>query len=349
MIFPQGFPVPFSSAAVFLCLTQGKPCTIKMITFNPVFESSLVVVCALCLDKLFGEPARFHPLVGFGRYAGWVERIFYSSKHTGNGRMFLQGVLAWCVSVLVPLIILVGIVSVLPYVAQVLISVVVLYLSIGARSLAEHAHAVSEPLAQGNLQDARLQLGRIVSRDTQDLNSAQISSATVETLTENTHDAVIAPIVWFLLFGAAGVLLFRLANTLDAMWGYQTSRYEYFGKCSARVDDVLGWLSARLTVGLFILVGLSRGRIIGCEKIYHWARNWYSPNAGPVMAAGAFVLNTRLGGPAPYHGVLKTRPWLGIGDEPSAQHIQRAIGLMYQSTYVLVFILCVIGVLQWLY
>lgn len=340
--------MPFSSAAVLLCLTQGKPCTIKMITFNPVFETSLVVICALCLDKLLGEPVRFHPLVGFGRYAAWVEGLFYSSTFSGK-RLFVHGVMAWCVAVLVPVIILVNMVNLVPYAVQVLISVVVLYLSIGARSLAEHGKAVGEPLTQGNIQDAREQLWRIVSRDTQDLNATQMSTATVETLTENTHDAVIAPIFWFLLFGAPGVLLFRLANTLDAMWGYKNTRYKYFGKFSARVDDVLGWLSARLTVCLFILVSISRGRILGCEKIIHWARSWYSPNAGPVMAAGAFVLNVRLGGPAPYHGVLKTRPWLGTGDVPSAKHIQQAIGLMYQSTYVLVFILCVIGVLQWLY
>lgn len=316
-----------------------------------VLQSSIIILSALILDRLLGEVKRYHPLVLFGRYVMACEACFYPKSNSRPWVGTFRGILAWATAVLVPLSLVYSVYLVSPYWIQVLLCILVLYFAIGARSLAEHGLAVYEPLKLGELIVARKQLSMIVSRDTQNLNEAQISSATVETMTENTHDAIIAPIFWFLVLGLPGVVLFRLVNTLDAMWGYRNTRYEYFGKFSARVDDVLGWPSARLTVMLFVLVSFLKGRIQGCQQIYTWARSWYSPNAGPVMAAGAFALNVRLGGPAPYHGALKSRPWLGDikAKLPKADHIKRAIGLMYQSTYALFFILFAIGVIQWLY
>ncbi|GAA6136042.1 adenosylcobinamide-phosphate synthase CbiB [Oceaniserpentilla sp. 4NH20-0058] len=239
--------------------------------------------------------------------------------------------------------------SVLPNTGQLIFEIFILYLAIGARSLAEHGQAVAKPLIQNNILDAREQLKMIVSRDTQHLNESQISTATVETITENTHDGVIGPIFWFLIFGVAGVLVFRLANTLDAMWGYKNIRYEYFGKFSARVDDVLGWPSARLTVLLFMIAAFLKGKRHGYWRVVKWGRSWYSPNAGPVMAAGAFALGVSLGGSAMYQGVLKSRPILGEGVAAQGRHIQQAIGLMYLSIMMLVVILFFIGAIQWLY
>jgi adenosylcobinamide-phosphate synthase len=317
---------------------------------NMLLESALII-SALVLDALFGEVKRHHPLIVFGNLATRCEAMFYPKKDTGNKAMIVRGAMCWCVAVFIPASVLCGLYIMSPNWLQILLAVLILYVAIGARSLAEHGDEVAIPLVHNDMAGARQQLSMIVSRDTQDLNEAQISSAAVETITENTHDAVIAPIFWFLVLGVPGVILFRLTNTLDAMWGYRNDRYEYFGKFSARFDDVVGWPSARLTVALFILVSFLKGRIKGCWRIYTWARRWYSPNAGPVMAAGAFVLNVRLGGPAPYHGVLKSRPWLGDIEStaPKAAHIKQAIGLMYQSTYALVIILLVIGAMQWLY
>lgn len=317
-----------------------------------LFESALIILSALLLDALLGEVKRFHPLVLFGNFVSRCEMFFYPIKHTQHSVMFCRGMLSWWVAVCVPTSILLYLYLLCPNWLQILFSVLLLYLAIGARSLAEHGNEVAKPLLAGDIVNARQQLSRIVSRDTQDLNEAQISSATVETITENTHDAVIAPIFWFLVFGVAGVIVFRLANTLDAMWGYKNKRYEYFGKFSARIDDVLGWPSARLTVLLFVCVSVFKRPVSGLGQIYTWAKRWYSPNAGPVMAAGAYVLNVCLGGPAPYHGVLKSRPWLGdsvTAQPPRAEHIKHAIHLMYQSTYAFVFILLIVGAIQWLY
>lgn len=317
-----------------------------------LLDSAVIILSALVLDAVFGEAKRCHPLVMFGHYAARCEAWFYPKHDMHNTLLFMRGLACWCVTVLVPSGFLLAIYFVSPSPLQPVLSVIVIYFAIGARSLAEHGDRVAQPLLNRDMTSAREQLNMIVSRDTQDLNEAQISRATVETITENTHDAIIAPIFWFLIFGVAGVIVFRLANTLDAMWGYKNNRYEYFGKFSARVDDVLGWPSARLTVCLFILLSTVKGRVKGCWRIYNWGRSWYSPNAGPVMAAGAFALNVCLGGPAPYDGVLKSRPWLG--DEvntqpPTAIHIQQAIQLMYQSSYALVCILFVVGAIQWLY
>lgn len=312
-------------------------------------ESTLIVIAALVMDSVLGEVKRHHPLILFGNFASRCEAVFYPKKDTDNKAMIVRGAMCWCVSVLMPASVVSGLYIMSPNGLQILFAVLILYFAIGARSLAEHGRAVATPLVHNDIAGARQQLSMIVSRDTQGLNETQISSATVETITENTHDAVIAPIFWFLVLGVPGVIVFRLANTLDAMWGYRNTRYEYFGKFSARVDDVLGWPSARLTVALFIIVSILNGRIKGVLRIYDWARSWYSPNAGPVMAAGAFALNVRLGGPAPYHGVLKSRPWLGDGEQPNAMHIKQSILLIFQSSYVLVSILFVVGAVTWLY
>ncbi|WP_283789122.1 adenosylcobinamide-phosphate synthase CbiB [Bermanella sp. WJH001] len=315
-------------------------------------ESTLIVIAALVMDCVLGEVKRHHPLILFGNFALRCEAVFYPKKDTGNQTMLMRGALCWCVSVLIPSGVLFAVYFISPKFLQIPFTVVVVYFAIGARSLAEHGQAVAAGLMHQDIEDAQQQLSRIVSRDTQDLNETQISSATVETITENTHDAVIAPIFWFLVFGVAGVIVFRLANTLDAMWGYKNKRYEYFGKFSARIDDVLGWPSARLTVLLFVCVSVFKRPVSGLGQIYTWAKRWYSPNAGPVMAAGAYVLNVCLGGPVPYHGVLKSRPWLGdsvTAQPPRAEHIKHAIHLMYQSTYAFVFILLIVGAIQWLY
>ncbi|MFT5591835.1 MAG: adenosylcobinamide-phosphate synthase [Oceanicoccus sp.] len=314
-----------------------------------LLESAFIIISALVLDALLGEVKRHHPLIMFGNFATRCEILFYPKKDTNNKTTIVLGAVCWCVTVFIPTSVLCVLYVMTPNCLQNVFAVLIVYFAIGARSLAEHGREVATPLIHNDMAGARQQLSMIVSRDTQDLNEAQISSATVETITENTHDAVIAPIFWFLVLGVAGVIIFRLANTLDAMWGYRNARYEYFGKFSARVDDILGWPSARLTVGLFIIVSILNGRIKDLLRIYTWARSWYSPNAGPVMAAGAFALNVRLGGPAPYHGVLKSRPWLGDGEQPNAMHIKLSILLMYQSSYVLVSILFAVGAIQWLY
>jgi adenosylcobinamide-phosphate synthase len=161
---------------------------------------------------------------------------------------------------------------------------------------------------------------------------------------ENGNDAVFGTLFWFLVAGGPGALLFRLANTLDAMWGYRTSRFLAFGCTAARIDDVLNWLPARLTACSYLLLGNAR---IGWQCWRSQAPAWSSPNAGPVMAAGAGALQLQLGGMARYDGVDEERPTLGAGRIATATDILRAWRLVYFTTWLWCAIAGAIGLFIW--
>jgi adenosylcobinamide-phosphate synthase len=209
--------------------------------------------------------------------------------------------------------------------APLLVDIALLYFALGARSLSDHAVAVRQALATGQLDLARQRVGWIVSRDTTPLDPTGIAKATVETVLENGNDAVFGAIFWFALFGGPGALLFRLANTLDAMWGYRNERFQAFGWAAARLDDALNWLPARLTALTYAVLGHT-GNALKCWR--QQAPKWDSPNAGPVMAAGAGSLVLQLGGAAVYHGKEEQRPALGLGAAPQADDIDRALRLV---------------------
>ncbi|GAA5316335.1 MAG: adenosylcobinamide-phosphate synthase CbiB [Candidatus Pelagadaptatus aseana] len=283
---------------------------------------ALSAVVALLLDRWWGEPRCWHPLVGFGRWASAIERF-------GNCGKRLCGVLALLLALLPLLLIAVGM-MLLPELLWWLAATLLLYLAIGQRSLAEHGEAVQWALAQHDLTLARERVGYMVSRQTADMDSTQVTKATLESLLENGSDAIFAPLFWYLLAGPLAVVLYRLVNTLDAMWGYRNQRFEKFGWAAARFDDLLNWLPARLCAWSYILAaGLERHHIGQCRRLWRQqAPLCDSPNGGPVMSAGASALHISLGGRACYDGVWKDRPLLGDGPEPNAADIGRAIGLI---------------------
>lgn len=280
--------------------------------------TALLLLGAVLLDQLLGEPRRAHPLVAFGRLAGRLE------SWLNNDQSRIKGLLAWMLAVL-PLTLLAWGLSALPGIGW-LASLLLLYLTIGLRSLAEHARPIAAALLAGDLALARQYVGFIVSRQTDQLDETGVSKATIESVLENGSDAVFAALFWFVLLGAPGAVLYRLANTLDAMWGYRTERFARFGWAAARLDDLLNYLPARLVAITYALAGRT-GQALRCWRIQ--APQWDSPNAGPVMAAGAGALNLQLGGAAVYHGQSLLRPPLGTGDEPVAKDIQRALRLVY--------------------
>jgi adenosylcobinamide-phosphate synthase len=214
--------------------------------------------------------------------------------------------------------------------AGVLAETLLLYLAIGATSLAQHGRTVATALAGGDLALARQRVGWMVSRDTAVLDATGVARAATESVLENGNDAVFGALFWFLLLGAPGAVLYRLVNTLDAMWGYRSERYLAFGWAAARLDDVLNWIPARLTALAYALLGDGR-RALRC-----WREQGHltdSPNAGVVMAAGAGALGVQLGGPAVYHGVMEERPLLGEGTAPTVTDIARAIRLVQHSLW----------------
>jgi adenosylcobinamide-phosphate synthase len=152
-----------------------------------------------------------------------------------------------------------------------------------------------------------------------------VAKACVESTLENGNDAVFGVLFWFALFGGAGAVLFRLSNTLDAMWGYKTGRFLRFGWAAARIDDLLNYVPARLTAISYALLGQTRVAL-ACWR--RQAPTWESPNAGPVMSAGAGSLGLALGGPAIYHGQIEERPSLGEGLPARREDIPRALSLV---------------------
>ncbi|MGC8099807.1 adenosylcobinamide-phosphate synthase CbiB [Metapseudomonas otitidis] len=294
----------------------------------------LTTLVALLLDALFGEPRRGHPLVLFGRWAERLERRF----NPGGRGWRSHGVSAWLLAVLPPTAV-VWLLADIPGLGWV-VSVLALYAAVGLRSLNEHAEPVAQALEQGDLARARERVGYMVSRDTRELDDSAVARAATESVLENGSDAVFAALFWFAVAGAPGVVLYRLANTLDAMWGYRNARFERFGWAAARIDDVLNYIPARLVALTYAVLGKTALALqCWCQQ----APLWDSPNAGPVMAAGAGALGVQLGGPAIYHGELHERPRLGEGEPACAADIQRGMDLVRQGVMLWVAVLIVGG------
>jgi len=293
----------------------------------PMPMLALLLVAGVALDLLLGEARRWHPLVGFGRLAHALE----ARLNRGRGRL-ARGAVAWALAVL-PLTWLAWWLASWPTAyAGLLVHALLLYLCLGLRSLREHTLPILAALRAGELAEARRLTGRIVSRDTSDANASDLAKAGAESLLENGNDAVFGTLFWFLVAGGPGALLFRLANTLDAMWGYRNDRFNLFGRVAARIDDALNFIPARLTALSYVLLA-PRG---GHARAWHcWrtqATAWSSPNAGPVMASGAGALGIALGGAARYAGVVEQRPPLGLGRAAAPVDIGRAWRLVLGST-----------------
>jgi|SRR5690554_3687427 len=281
-----------------------------------------IILSAVMLDWIVGEPKRLHPLVGFGWLANNLETLFNRAAHRPIIQ-FSLGLLALIVCI-VPFMVVTFLISQIP-VWGVVFSSLMLYLCIGHRSLFDHARPIMQLMQSGDENQAKELASRIVSRDKAHID---VNKATIESVLENGNDAVFGALFWFVIGGAAGAVAYRLVNTLDAMWGYRTSRFFYFGKAAARLDDLLNYLPARLTALSYALSGKTRCAL-SC-----WRRQtalWDSPNAGPVMASGAGALAVQLGGPACYQGEWHQRPVLGTETQPRAEDIQRALRLVCRS------------------
>lgn len=282
----------------------------------------LLAAAALALDVALGEPRRFHPLVGFGALADRIEARLNrapNARAAGVGAVVLLVApvtsAAWWLTAS-------GAVSTWVSTGA---SVIVLYCALGGRSLWEHVAPVGEALAGHDLARARALVARIVSRELAQANEDDVARAAVESALENGNDAVFGALFWFALAGAPGAIAYRLVNTLDAMWGYRTARFLRFGWAAARLDDALNLIPARLTALTYALLGNTRAAF-ACWR--DQAPTWKSPNAGPVMAAGAGALGVMLGGAAIYHGAREERPPLGCGGAPGADDIRRALRLV---------------------
>ena len=308
-----------------------------MLSGLSLLQVALLMIAGVLLDAVLGEARRWHPLVGFGKLATLIERA------TNWGRLRIaRGLLAWSLAVL-PLTALATWAVSLHGQLALLLHAALLYFALGLRSLREHNLPIADALERNDLPAARQLTGRIVSRDTAGANATDLAKASTESLLENGNDAVFGALFWFAIAGGPGVLLFRLANTLDAMWGYRTRRFLLFGRVAARVDDVLNYVPARLTALSYVVLADHPRRAWRCW----WAQapTWPSPNAGPVMSSGAGALGLALGGTATYDGVAETRPDLGYGVAPQGEDIRRAWRLVRSTTMLWLGIMALAGAL----
>jgi len=292
---------------------------------------SLSLILAVLLDHWLGEPQKYHPLIFFGNLANRIEKIFRNQQHSAF-RQKIMGLIALLVMIL-PATFVIYRLSQYSLINTIL-APVILYFCIAANSLKQHALLVLQALEQNNIALAKTNVGMIVSRQTDNMNADDVRKATIESVLENGADAVFAPIFWFIIAGPAGAILYRLSNTLDAMWGYKNQKFLYFGWAAARFDDVLNWIPARLTALSYAVFGQTR-LALRCWKTQAVLLD--SPNAGPVMTSGAGSLNLKLGGPACYHGKVKDKVFFGTAKLAVNNDIKRANTLITRSLLLWVF------------
>ncbi|HJT76972.1 MAG TPA: adenosylcobinamide-phosphate synthase CbiB, partial [Gemmataceae bacterium] len=222
------------------------------------------------------------------------------------------------------------------------VATLLVYWGLAARGLAAETEAVLGPCAKGDWPEARRRLARVVGRDTEHLPPEEIYRACVETVAENTTDAVVAPLLYAALLGPVGLWVFKAISTLDSTVGYRTPRYLRFGWASARADDLANLLPARLTWLLLALAALLTGRDGWGALRVGWRDGLEhpSPNAAWSEAAVAGALGVQLGGPATYGGVLSDKPRLGDPGRPlTADMVRQSIRLMTVTSWLALLLL----------
>lgn len=282
------------------------------------------LLAGFALDAVLGDPRRLHPVAGFGQAAGALERRLYA-PHRRAGAAFTA------VAVGVPVVagLAASVLTRRQPAARAVLVAAATWTVLGGRTLRRESAVMAAHLERGDLLAARGRLSHLCGRDPSTLDEPELARATVESVAENTSDAVVAPLLWGGLLGLPGLLGYRAANTLDAMVGHRSPRYARFGTPSARLDDLLNLVPSRLTGLLTIAAApLAGGRPAEALRVWRRDRNDHpSPNAGQCESAMAGALGVRLGGRNIYFGRSETRPLLGDGPRPSAGHLPRAARL----------------------
>ncbi len=259
----------------------------------------MIVSLALLLEWWLGDPPnRWHPVAWFGRWLGWCQ-------HRTYGDHWQHGVAGWLLAILPPLAAIVLVHHLIGWPCDIIL----LWLAIGWKSLFIH---VTRVLDAPTVEAARRAVAMIVSRDSGAMTREACDRAALESLAENSCDAVIAPLFWWLIAGSVGAAAYRMINTLDASWGYRNARYRHFGTLAARVDDAANWIPARITA----LLLLACGKWVAWQTVKQQAATHPSPNAGWPEAALAFAADIRLGGPVRRGGREEQRPWYGANPHP---------------------------------
>lgn len=269
----------------------------------------LPLVVGWIIDSVCGDPERIpHPIVGFGKLISWCTKLL----NNGRYRM-LKGALCSIFLIVASFLFMSILLQQLNVISPILVTVfstIIVFFCLAGETLVREVKQVFREL-DISLDKGRVQVARIVGRDTSLLSKKQIQVASLETLSENLSDGVIAPMFWYMLLGVPGMFAYKMVNTLDSMIGYKNEKYKYFGCWAARIDDVANYIPARLTAFLMLM---AEGKLSLLSFVKKYGKMHASPNSGYPEAALAGILNCRFGGANIYFGQVVDKPFIGNND-----------------------------------
>ena len=296
-------------------------------------------------DLILGDPAWLpHPVVGFGKLIAAGEKRWNQGDNRRRKGMWLAlglviGVFLLTLALQIGLWYLSAALHIGHLLFYVFVGVMVFFCLAGTtliREVREVFRAVDRSLEEG-----RKQVARIVGRDTSELSAQEVRTAALETLAENLNDGVIAPLFWLALLGVPGMVAYKMVNTLDSMIGYRNERFIEFGRFAAKMDDAAGWIPARITAFLMLLVA---GRLRMLPFVRRYGPQHLSPNSGWPEAALAAILDCRFGGPHNYFGEEVVKPYIGENDRPlTTADMERAVLVNRLVEFFMVLLLLIIS------
>ena len=292
----------------------------------------LGAAAGMILDRLIGEPPTVvHPVAWFGRTMTAVEDTVWADRRPPGVAYTVLGV---------------GLGAGAGRIVNSLSLAIAL--TVAGRELRQIALEIATVTTSGDLEAARAMLPSLVGRDPSELSENDIAAAVIESVAENTVDAVVAPVLWGVAGGAPGAAAYRAINTMDAMVGHRNERYDNFGWAAARLDDVANYLPARLFAGLVALETPTRARKV-LDAVRRFAPAHPSPNAGVAETAVAASLGRQLGGPLRYGDIREDRPFLGEGPRPTPRDIARAVDVVDRVELTMICGLVTVGFVDWLW
>ena len=282
------------------------------------------LVIAMLLDAVFGEPRMLwdrlpHPAVLMGRLVAFLDRTINTGQDRKSKGVLALSLLCFTAAVIGSLL------SQFGWVMEIIVAAILL----AQKSLVDHVRAVATGL-RTSIEEGQFAVSMIVSRDTKDMNEAQVARSAIESAAENFSDGVIAPAFWFLVGGLPAMLVYKFVNTADSMIGYKTEKYLEFGWASARIDDLLNWIPARLSM---LLIVVFAKRSVNFRAIISEAKRHKSPNAGWPEAAMARAINVALAGPRSYDGQLQQLPWVNERGRQTitADDVDAAVRILWRA------------------
>ena len=317
-----------------------------------MLHTLIALIIGFLLDLLLGDPYWLpHPIRLIGNLISKIETILrVICNNTQKSEILCGGILVFIVLTLstgVPFLILFILYKYIPWLG-VLVESIMCYQILATKCLKVESMRVYHSLKKGDLEDARYQVSMIVGRDTKILDETGVTKAAVETIAENTSDGVIAPMIYIAIGGAALGFFYKAVNTMDSMVGYKNEKYLYFGKCAAKLDDLVNYLPARISALMMILAcpfaGLDQKSAFKIFK--RDSRNHASPNSAQTEAVCAGALRVQLAGDAYYFGKLYKKQTIGDNERPiEIEDIKRANRLLYATAFATMVLISVIKII----